>query len=112
MIDAQMIGGEPFEVFFNIKNDATTPKPIAGYTAKIELRSEREGGALIATFNDDSAEIVRNDAQGLLTLKIPSQQTIGFLFKTAVMDLWLTNGTDGVRSDSIRITLERGVTRL
>lgn len=111
MIQALMVCGEPFEVFFQIKSDAVTPKPITGYAAKIELRNNRENGALLHSFDDNSPEISRDDAAGQVRLKISALTTSTLKFQKAYLDLWLSNEVDGVRSAVVAVTLERGVTQ-
>lgn len=111
MIQAFMVAGEPFEAVFNFKLDAITPLPLTGFSAKSELRNQREGGAVLLIFENDSPEFVRDEAGGQLTLKIPASDTILLDFQKAVLDVWITNGVEGARSQPIEITFQRGVTR-
>ena len=111
MIQAFMVAGEPFHVFFNFKLDASTPLPLDGYVAKSELRNQREGGAVLLCIEDNSPHFERDSSGGQLRLKIPASVTINLDFQKAVLDAWISNGVEGVRSEPIEITFKRGVTR-
>jgi hypothetical protein len=111
MIKAFMVAGEPFEAFFNFKLGAATPLPLAGYTAKCEVRNQRENGNVLLAVENDSPFFERDNEGGQLRLKIPAAITIGLDFQKAVMDVWITDGVNGARSDPIEITFQRGVTR-
>lgn len=111
MIQAFMTAGEPFEAVFNFKLDANTALPLAGFVAKSELRNQRESGAVLLSVEDDSPIFERDLLGGQLRLKIPSSITIAFDFQKAVMDVWITDGVRGARSEPIEITFKRGVTR-
>lgn len=111
MIRAFMVSGEPFTATFNFKLDAITPLPLAGFSAKSELRNQREGGAVLLSLDNDSTEFVRDDDGGQIILQIPASTTIALDFQKAVLDVWITDGVRGVRSELIEITFKHGVTR-
>lgn len=111
MTAAFMVAGEPFQAFFNFKLDAMTPLPLTGFTAKCELRSQRENGDVLLAVEDDSPYFERDIDSGQLRLTIPAAVTIDLDFQKAVLDVWITDGVRGARSDTIHITLKRGVTR-
>lgn len=111
MIQAFMTAGEPFEAVFNFKLDANTPLPLNGFVAKSELRNQRESGAVILSIEDASPFFTRDLSGGQLRLEIPSSITIGFDFQKAVLDVWISDGVRGARSETIEIVFKRGVTR-
>lgn len=110
MLKALMVAGEEFGVDFEFTlNNAAAS--ISGYVAKIQLRETSAAGKLIASWDDASPELTRNDAQGIVTLLIPADVTNTFNFKTAYMDLLLLKAPSGRRSAALHIDLDRGVTR-
>ncbi|WP_331352561.1 hypothetical protein [Cellvibrio sp. UBA7671] len=106
-----MVAGEPFTFICNFKTDATTALPLNGFTARSELRNQREGGAVLLSVEDDSPFFTRDLDGGQLRLEIPPSITIGLDFQKAVLDVWITDGVRGARSDTIEIIFKRGVTR-
>lgn len=111
MIPARMVSGEPFEVTFSFKSSFDTPFDLTGFTAKSELRNQREKGAVLLTILNNSPYLSRPQT-GQIKLRLPASVTSQFTFNTAVLDMVVTNGTDGIRSDLIAIELEQGVTKL
>jgi len=113
MIKAVMVAGQPFKAFFNfeINSNPIVPLPLAGFSAKCELRNQREQGNVLLSVTNDSPFFERDNDGGQLILKIPASSTINFDFKKAVLDVWITDGATGVRTESIEITFHRGVTR-
>lgn len=110
MIKADMVAGEEFGVDFEITLNGA-PSSIAGFDAKIQLRDTSNEGKELASWNDSSPEITRDDANGIVSLNIPASVTNQFKFKTAYMDLLLLKTPEGRRSAELQITLHRGVTR-
>lgn len=105
-----MVSGEPFDIEFEIiENDL--PKDITGFPAKIELRKNSRGGDLITEWIDSSPEVTREDATGKVKLKITAPNTLEYDFNFAFLDLLLLKDEVGIRSDTMKITLDRGVTR-
>lgn len=110
MIKETMVAGEQFEIEFQVTLN-NTPEDINGFTAKIELRETSSSGKLLGAWTDASAEITRNNSQGIVTLTIPAAVTNAYTFRTAYLDLLLINSITGRRSAELQITLDRGVTR-
>lgn len=108
-----IVRGEPFTFEFIVEQN-NAPLPIAGFSALIQLRAGSRGGRLLNEWSDSSPEIFRNNASGLLTLTLPADFTQTLDFNVAYLDLLLSSGSgvDGFRSDSIVLTLYRGVTQI
>lgn len=108
--ELEMTAGEPFELGFEITiNDV--PEPPTHYQAVIELRDKSSKGPIISSWDDASAELVKDDAEGLVTLYLPATTTRSYTFEFAYLDLLLIDPTtgSGMRSGKIKITLDRGV---
>ena len=106
-----MVAGEPFTVICNFTIDATTPLPLDGFVARSELRNQRENGAVLLSIENDSPFFQRDLQGGQVRLDIPASTTINLDFQKAVLDVWITDGVRGARSDTIEILFKRGVTR-
>jgi|GEM_PF-1339812 len=87
--------------------------PIDGYELLIQLRKESSDGPVIQSWVDGDVDVTRIDAGGKISLKLTPEFTNSLKFKTAYMDCWIQKQSiaDGIRSDVIEFTLERGVSR-
>ena len=118
MLKADMISGEDFELRFEFFTEGATSSPnddvvkdITGYTARAEMRLSSTGGKVLTTWIDGSPNMTRNDPAGTIVLTIPHDVTPPYDFSVAYIDILLSGPNDGVRSDAIEVTLDRGVTK-
>lgn len=108
-----MVSGEPFTVYFEyFQNDETTPFPLTGYTFKAQLRKQKPfNGEVIEEWTELSPEVNINELGGVVTLSIPGSETLAYEFITGYLDGLIQKDPDGVRSLTLRIELDSGVTR-
>ena len=78
-----------------------TPVPLAGATARLNLR-DAVGGALLYEMSTTLGNIVLNDTTHTITLTIPAAATAAFTFLSAVGDLEVVY-TDGFVDELLRI---------
>lgn len=78
-----------------------TPVPLAGATARLNLR-DAVGGALLYEMSTTIGNIVLNDSTHTITLTIPAAATAAFTFLSAVGDLEVVY-TDGFVDELLRI---------
>ena len=78
-----------------------TPVPLAGATARLNLR-DAVGGALLYEMSTTVGNIVLNDTTHTITLTIPAAATAAFTFLSAVGDLEVVY-TDGFVDELLRI---------
>ncbi len=110
MIEETMVSGEPFDIEFEvIENDL--PKNITGFSVSIELRKNSRGGDVIAQWNDESPQVTRSDATGKVNLAITAPMTRAYDFNIAFLDLLALKDSAGIRSEIMKITLDKGATR-
>ncbi len=110
MIEETMVSGEPFDIEFEvIENDL--PKNITGFSVSIELRKNSRAGDVIAQWNDASPQVTRSDATGKVTLALTAPMTRAYDFNIAFLDLLALKDNAGIRSEIMKITLDKGATR-
>lgn len=109
MIKSGMIGGQPYIVDFWITGDDNSPLDLTGYSPHIQLRECLPAGPIIQTWETGASEILIET--GHVQLTIPGSVTNTYDFPIAFMDLLLTSANDGMRSDTIQIALNEGVTK-
>ena len=87
-----------------------TPVPLAGATARLNLR-DAVGGALLYEMSTTLGNIVLNDTTHTITLTIPAAATAAFTFLSAVGDLEVVY-TDGFVDEllSIEVTVVQEIT--
>lgn len=109
MLNDVMVAGEPFEIEFEVLENEL-PKNITAFTASITLRKNSRAGEVIASWSDASPQVTRVNAAGKVTLAIPAPTTRTYDFNVAFLDVLLLNGDAGIRSEIMKITLDKGVT--
>lgn len=89
------------------------PKDLTNFSILVQIRPYDKSNQVIAAYDRASANLVIDDANGLINLNIHPSQTLAFTFKTAFIDCWIVNAadTDGERSPMYKITLDWGVSR-
>jgi hypothetical protein len=103
----EFTAGVPFDVVFEV-----TGISLAGCTALIQLRDKSTTGPVLAEWDDNSPELIRDEVNNTVTLIIPPLASAALKFKVAYMDLWLYNDSekDGARSDPpLELANRRGV---
>jgi hypothetical protein len=101
-------GSKTFVVTVYSDASKTTLHPLAGYTAKMQVR-EKVGGVVFSELTSPSGGITINTTTSEITVVIPAADTASFKSKM-VYDIKLTKADDTVYPVGGEITVVRTVT--
>lgn len=87
------------------------PVPLAGLTARMQIRSKLASTDIIDELTTANARIILDTTDSTITLTIPASVTAAYTFKTAVYSLELVNGAEVIPFIYGNITLDLEVTR-
>lgn len=87
------------------------PVPLAGLTARMQIRSKLASTDIIDELTTDNGRIILDTTASTITLTIPADVTAAYTFKTAVYSLELINGAEVIPFIYGNITLDLEVTR-
>jgi molybdopterin-binding protein len=87
------------------------PVPLAGYSARIQIRSKLASTDIIDELTVANGRIILDTTASTITLTIPASVTAAYTFKTAVYSLELVNGAEVIPFIYGNITLDFEVTR-
>lgn len=88
-----------------------TPKPLAGFTARMQVRPKLASDQVILDLTTENGGIIINDTNKTITITISAAATAALAFKTGVYSLELVNGTEVIPFVHGTVTLEYEVTR-
>lgn len=87
------------------------PVPLAGYSARMQIRSKLASTDIIDELTTVNGRIILDTTASTITLTIPASVTAAYTFKTAVYSLELINGAEVIPFIYGNITLDFEVTR-
>lgn len=111
--------GDDFTIVFTIKQDATTPLDLTGYTARLNVRSSFGSATALIDATDTNGKLVFQDrANGVLYWNVANADTTAFVFSgddetlDVVYDLEIISSTGKVMCPARgTMTVWREVTR-
>jgi len=92
------------------KDSSGTAVNIAGYTAFLEVKNNKQETAALISLSIGSGITLTTPASGILDIAITATQTAAFDFDRAVYDLVLVNGSTKYRLMEGNVVLSRRVT--
>ena len=112
-LDLQIVQGATFSERFNWQDSKGTPIPLAGKTARLQIKFEEDCEDSFIELTTENNRIFLDDPNsGDILLTISSTDTTGLSFNTAVYDLEIVDPSGVV--DNIlwgNVSLRRNVTR-
>lgn len=112
-LDLQIVQGATFSERFNWQDSKGTPIPLAGKTARLQIKFEEDCEDSFIELTTENNRIFLDDPNpGDILLTISSTDTTGLSFNTAVYDLEVVDPSGVV--DNIlwgNVSLRRNVTR-
>ena len=87
------------------------PVPLAGYSARMQIRSKLASTDIIDELTTTNGRIILDTTTSTITLTIPAATTAAYTFKTAVYSLELVAGAEVIPFIYGNITLDFEVTR-
>lgn len=69
-----------------------TPVSLAGFTARMQMRSTVDSSTILASLTTTGGEIVLDDTNHTITITIPASDTAAYDFASGVYDLELASG--------------------
>lgn len=87
------------------------PVALAGFTARMQLRSSLTSGTVIAEYTTANGLIVLDTTPSTISIIVPAATTAGYGFSTAVYSLEMVAGTQVFQLITGTITLVQEVTR-
>jgi hypothetical protein len=99
---------QDFEYF---EPDGTTPIDLTGYTARMQIRSNKASNTALADLTTTNGKLAIDGPNGKVTITIPATDTEGYAFTTGVYDLELVNGSIVTRFIQGKVTVDPEVTR-
>ncbi len=114
--DIQLVQGATFSERFNWKDSAQASISLAGYTARMHIRTEPSASASLIDLTTENERITLNSPNvGDISLTISSTDTAALTFNTGVYDLELVHVDGGATIvDNIlwgNVSLRKNVTR-
>jgi hypothetical protein len=106
VLEAEAGGDLVFTII--VQNKDKTLFPLAGYTAKIQIR-EKVGGTVFSELSSPASGISINTSTSTITVTVPAADTEKFK-STMLWDVMLTNGTSKFFPAGGTITVNRTVT--
>jgi hypothetical protein len=88
-----------------------TPVPLAGYTARMQLRSSLASATVIQELTTSNGGITIDTTYNTITILLTAAQTTALSFTTAVYALELVSGTEVVPFCTGSLTLVPEITR-
>jgi hypothetical protein len=110
-METTIVRGEEFHIGWRFRWPDFEVKVLTGFSVAVQIRPFENSNTVIASYTEASQQIVFIPAAGAVDLYLSPSDTSVFDFKTAVIDCWVRNSTDGDRSATTKLILTRGVSR-
>lgn len=88
-----------------------TPVPLAGYTARMQIRKKLKDTETILTLTTENGGIVFDNNSKTITITMTATQTAALTFNSAVYDLEFVSGSTVTRFAEGSLLLQQEVTR-
>lgn len=112
IVDLTIEQGADFSHIVSLKNGDGTIFPLAGYTAKMQIRQTVASASPLVELSTANGKITVNGAAGQLTLSLTNTETAAYTWRSGVYDLEITSPSAIVtRVMKGDITLSLEVTR-
>lgn len=103
--------GATFPFVVAVQDENGAPRPLTGYTAKMQVRPTVDSSTKILDLSTGGSGIVIDEPNGTITITVTATATALLNFTTAVYDLEITSGATVERILEGNVTLSKEVTR-
>lgn len=111
-MEQTIVRGEEFYIGWRFRwPDDLELKDLTGFLVTVQIRPFENSNTIIAGYTEVSPQILFMPLAGAVELRLAPRDTAAFDFKTAVIDCWVRNTTDGDRSPATKLILQKGVSR-
>lgn len=110
-MESNITRGEEFYLGWRFRWPDFELKNLTGFSVSVQIRPFENSNTVIASYTEASPQILFMPLAGTVDLYLSPADTAAFDFKTAVIDCWVRNATDGDRSATTKLILKRGVSR-
>ena len=111
-LDICILKGQTFnQTLFWEQGEPSTPVNLAGYTAKMWIKTHPQSPENIVELSTQNNRIVLNEQSGSIRLTMSANETQALKGKGGVYDLKLTNGSNVVRIFQGLAVFNEGITK-
>lgn len=110
--DFEIEQGTTFVLAFSWKDEAGTPIPLTGYTARMQVRHSVSAEEVLLDLTTENDRLVIDELNGRVTIVLDPVVTAAITWRKGMYDLELVSPTGGVkRLVEGAVTVSREVTR-